>query len=125
MSVVLSDSEWNRSQLKPDELAEAAYLWEQNRLSASGAKQVVEAAMKSEKSAEALMKDLGLEQVSDTGAIEEWIDEVIAENPSVVEDYKSGKEKVIGFLVGQVMKKSQGSANPPVVQELMKAKLAL
>jgi aspartyl-tRNA(Asn)/glutamyl-tRNA(Gln) amidotransferase subunit B len=125
LSVVLSDPDWKNSQLKPDELAETAYLWEQNRLSSSGAKQLIEAAMKSEKSAEALMKELSLEQVSDTDSLGEWIDIVIKENPKVVEDYKSGKEKVVGFLVGQVMQKSKGSANPPIVQKMMKEKLSV
>jgi len=65
----------------------------------------------------------GLKTISDTGAIEKIIDEVIAANPKQVEQYKGGKTTVIGFLVGQVMKLSRGQANPASVNELLKAKL--
>ena len=66
----------------------------------------------------------GLKQISDTGALEKIVDEVIAANPKQVEQYKGGKTTVIGFLVGQVMKASRGQANPAAVNELLKAKLA-
>jgi aspartyl-tRNA(Asn)/glutamyl-tRNA(Gln) amidotransferase subunit B len=65
----------------------------------------------------------GLKQVTDTGAIEKIVDEVIAENPDNVASYKGGKDKLFGFFVGQVMKKSQGKANPDMVNELLKKKL--
>ena len=65
----------------------------------------------------------GLRQISDTGALEKIIDEVIAANSKQVEQYKSGKTTVIGYLVGQVMKVSKGQANPAAVNELLKAKL--
>jgi aspartyl-tRNA(Asn)/glutamyl-tRNA(Gln) amidotransferase subunit B len=64
-----------------------------------------------------------LKQVTDTGAIEAIVDEVIAENPDNVEKYRGGKDKLFGFFVGQVMKKSQGKANPAAVNELLKKKL--
>ena len=66
----------------------------------------------------------GLRQMTDTGAIEKIIDEVLANNVKSVEEYKSGKEKAFNALVGQVMKASKGKANPQQVQELMKSKLA-
>jgi len=66
----------------------------------------------------------GLQQMTDTGAIEKIIDEVLANNVKSVEEYKSGKEKAFNALVGQVMKASKGKANPQQVQELMKSKLA-
>jgi aspartyl-tRNA(Asn)/glutamyl-tRNA(Gln) amidotransferase subunit B len=62
--------------------------------------------------------------VSDEGAIAKIIDEVIAKNPAQVEQFKSGKEAVLGFLVGQVMKASGGKANPGKVNELLKNKLS-
>ena len=62
--------------------------------------------------------------MTDTGAIEKIIDEVLAGNAKSVEEYKSGKEKAFNALVGQVMKASKGKANPQQVQELLKAKLA-
>ena len=70
------------------------------------------------------MEEKGLKQVTDTGAIETIIDEVIAENPDNVEKYRAGKDKLFGFFVGQVMKKSQGKANPAMVNELLKEKLS-
>jgi aspartyl-tRNA(Asn)/glutamyl-tRNA(Gln) amidotransferase subunit B len=63
-------------------------------------------------------------QVSDTGAIEGFVNEVIDENGKVVEDYLGGKDSALQFLMGQVMKKSRGKANPPMVLDLLKQKLA-
>ncbi len=65
----------------------------------------------------------GLKQISDTGAIDKIIDEVLAANPKQVEQYKGGKTTVIGFLVGQIMKQTKGQANPGIVNDLLKAKL--
>ncbi len=70
-----------------------------------------------------IVEEKGLKQVTDTGAIEAIIDGVLAENPDNVQKYKDGKDKLFGFFVGQVMKKTQGKANPAVVNELLKAKL--
>ena len=70
-----------------------------------------------------IVEEQGLVQVSDSGAIEPIIDEIIAANPAQVEEYRSGKEKVFGFFVGQVMKASKGKANPALVNELLKKKL--
>ena len=65
----------------------------------------------------------GLKTISDSGAIEKIVDEVIAANPKQVEQYKGGKTTVIGFLVGQVMKASRGQANTATVNEILKSKL--
>ena len=65
----------------------------------------------------------GLKQVSDTGAIEAAIDEIIASNGDKVEEYRGGKDKLFGFFVGQTMKAMQGKANPQVVNELLKKAL--
>ena len=70
-----------------------------------------------------LAKELGLLQVSDTAALEKIVDQVIADNPKPVEEYRAGEEKVLGFLVGQVMKASKGQANPPMVNAILKKKL--
>ena len=99
-------------------------LQESGKISSSAAKEIVLQAMKTGKSAQELMESLGLEQKSDTGQITAWVEEVIAENPKVVEDIKAGKEKGIQFLMGQVMKKSRGSANPPIVMQILKEKLS-
>ena len=74
--------------------------------------------------AETIVEKKGLKQVTDTGAIEKIVDEVIAENQKQVADYKGGNEKIFGFFVGQVMKKSQGKANPAAVNDLLKKKLS-
>ena len=71
-----------------------------------------------------IMEREGLTQISDTGALEKIIDEVIAANPKQVEQYKSGKTAVMGFLVGQIMKASRGQANPAAVNELLKKRLS-
>ena len=69
------------------------------------------------------MREKGLEQVSDDKQLESWIAEIIQANPKVVGDFKSGKDSAAMFLVGQVMRKSQGKANPIKVKELMTQKL--
>jgi len=74
-------------------------------------------------SPEEIIEREGLKQISDTGALEKMIDDVIAASPKQVEQYKSGKTAVIGYLVGQVMKASKGQANPAAVNELLKVKL--
>ena len=73
---------------------------------------------------EEVIETLGLKQVSDDGAILEIIDAILAANTNKVEEYKSGKEKLFGFFVGQTMKASKGSANPAKVNELLKQRLA-
>ena len=70
-----------------------------------------------------IMDREGLRQISDTGALDKIIDEVLAGNPKQVEQYRGGKTTVIGFLVGQVMKASRGQANPGAVNEMLKKKL--
>ena len=65
----------------------------------------------------------GLKQITDTGEIEKLIDEVIAANPSQVAEYRGGKDKLIGFFVGNVMKASGGKANPAQLNQLLKEKL--
>jgi aspartyl-tRNA(Asn)/glutamyl-tRNA(Gln) amidotransferase subunit B len=87
------------------------------------AKTVFDEMWKSGKPADAIIEEQGLRQVTDTGAIESLIDEIIAANLGQVEEYRSGKEKVFGFFVGQVMKASKGKANPAAVNELLKKKL--
>ncbi len=95
-----------------------------NTISGKIAKDVFADMFASSKDAAAIVEEKGLKQVTDTGAIEAIIDEVIAENPDNVAAYKSGKDKLFGFFVGQVMKKSQGKANPAAVNDLLKQKLS-
>ena len=65
----------------------------------------------------------GLQQTSDTGAIEAEIDKVLADNPDKVEQYKGGKDRLFGFFVGQTMKAMKGQANPQIINDLLKQKL--
>jgi len=76
------------------------------------------------KEAADIVEEKGLKQVTDTGAIETIIDAVIEANPDNVAKYKGGKDKLFGFFVGQVMKETQGKANPKIVNELLKKKLS-
>ncbi|MDT0634958.1 Asp-tRNA(Asn)/Glu-tRNA(Gln) amidotransferase subunit GatB [Spectribacter hydrogenoxidans] len=95
-----------------------------NTISGKIAKDVFESLWKGEgRTADEIIEARGLKQITDTGAIEAFVDEVIANNPDQVEQYKAGKTKVVGFLVGQVMKASQGKANPKEVNKFMTAKL--
>jgi len=73
--------------------------------------------------ADAIIEAKGLKQITDTGAIEAIVDEVIANNPGQVQQFRDGKEKVLGFFVGQVMKASQGKANPAQVNQILRDKL--
>jgi len=70
-----------------------------------------------------IIESKGLKQITDSGAIESLIDEIIAANPGQYEQYRSGKDKLFGFFVGQVMKASKGKANPAEVNRLLKSKL--
>ncbi|MCQ2381155.1 MAG: Asp-tRNA(Asn)/Glu-tRNA(Gln) amidotransferase GatCAB subunit B, partial [Acidaminococcaceae bacterium] len=110
-------------QVTPENLGQLTNLIKDGVLSSKLAKKIFAEMLKDDKAPKQLVKDLGLEQVSDTGAIEKFVDEAITENPQSVADYKAGKERAIGFLVGQIMKKSKGKANPGMVQELLKKKL--
>ena len=71
-----------------------------------------------------IIESQGLKQISDDGEIEAIIESIISANPSQVESFKNGKEKLFGFFVGQVMKETQGKANPKVVNEILKKKLS-
>jgi aspartyl-tRNA(Asn)/glutamyl-tRNA(Gln) amidotransferase subunit B len=88
------------------------------------AKDVFEAMWSEGKQADEIIEARGLKQITDTGAIEKTIEEVMAANPKQLADYRSGKDKLFGFFVGQVMKATGGKANPAQVNELLKKKLA-
>jgi len=123
LSVILADPDWKKTEVTPGHVAGVLDLITTGQVSATGGKQILEEAMKTGEGVKDIVEKLGLSQVSDSGEIELWIDEVLEENAPTVAEYKAGKEKVIGFLVGQVMKKSGGSANPSMVQEMMREKL--
>ena len=95
-----------------------------NTISGKIAKDVFEAMWTEGKDADAIIESKGLKQITDTGAIEKAIDEVMAKNPGQLADYRSGKDKLFGFFVGQVMKATGGKANPAQLNDLLKKKLA-
>ena len=94
-----------------------------NTISGKIAKEVLEAMWAGEGNADAVIAKKGLKQITDSGAIEKVVDEIIAKNPKQLEQYRAGKEALFGFFVGQVMKATQGKANPAQVNELLKKKL--
>ena len=103
----------------PAQLAEIIAMQEANRISSSAAKQVFEEMRKTGKSPADLVKELGLEQVSDTAALQAIVDSVAAANQKSIDDYRGGKTNALGFLVGQCMKASKGKGNPALMKEML------
>ena len=95
-----------------------------NTISGKIAKEVFEAMWAGEGSADDIVEARGLKQITDSSAIEDVVDQIIAANPGQVAEYKAGKDKLIGFFVGQVMKETGGKANPGQVNAILKAKLS-
>lgn len=112
------------SPVSPAQLAQLLKRIADNTISNNAAKQVFEALWVGEGEVDAVIEAKGLKQVSDTGAIEAIIDEVLAQNQAMVEEFKAGKEKAFNALVGQAMKASKGKANPAQVNEMLKKKLS-
>lgn len=104
-------------------IAELLNLIQNDSISLKIAKTVYEFMLESGKTAPAIIDEKGLSQISDSSKIEPIIDEIIEKNPKQVEEYRGGKDKVIGFFVGLVMKETRGKANPAVVNQLLKEKL--
>jgi aspartyl-tRNA(Asn)/glutamyl-tRNA(Gln) amidotransferase subunit B len=96
---------------------------EDQTISGKIAKQVFEAMWAGEGSADAIIEARGLRQITDSGAIQAVIDQVLADNPGQLEQYRAGKHKLLGFFVGQVMKATRGQANPAEVNKLLKESL--
>jgi aspartyl-tRNA(Asn)/glutamyl-tRNA(Gln) amidotransferase subunit B len=111
------------SPVTPGNLGKLINLIDDGTISGKQAKDVLVEMFKTGKGAEAIVSERGLVQVSDTGEIDVLIDEVISANPEQVAGYRSGKEALLGFFVGQVIKASKGKANPKIVNERLRAKL--
>lgn len=109
--------------VSPENLASLLLLIENNTINGKIAKTVFREMIETGSAPDEIVEKNGLRQVSDTGEIEKIIDSVIASNPQSVEDFRSGKGKALGFLVGQVMKESKGKANPQIVNEILMNKL--
>ena len=115
--------ELSDSPVSADALAGLLSRIQDNTISGKIAKEVFEAMWAGEGEADEIIDKRGLKQISDSSALEKMVDEVIAANPAQVEEYRGGKEKLLGFFVGQVMKLSKGQANPGEVSKIMKQKL--
>jgi aspartyl-tRNA(Asn)/glutamyl-tRNA(Gln) amidotransferase subunit B len=113
----------SESPVTAKELGSLIQLIDEDKISGKQGKDVLVEMFKTGKGALAIVEEKGLVQVSDTGEIDSLIDEVIAANPDQVANYRAGKEALIGFFVGQVIKASKGKANPKIVNERLKSKL--
>lgn len=112
------------SLVKPASLAELVSIVEAGKISNNQAKEVFAEMFASGEAATPIIKAKGFEQVSDTGALEALCDEVISANPAKVEEFKAGNDKVVNWMTGQIMKSSGGKANPKVVGEILRGKMA-
>jgi len=111
------------SPVSPQQLGGLVDLISDGTISGRIAKDVFAEMMETSKDAAVIIEEKGLKQVSDSGAIEALIDQVLADNQDKVEEYRGGKDKLFGFFVGQTMKLSKGQANPAMVNDLLKSKL--
>ena len=113
----------DESPIKPEGLIALLKLIKEGTLSAKMAKTVFEEMYQSSKSATEIVAQKGLAQITDSSTIENLVDEILKINTGQVEQYKNGKEKVFGFLVGQIMKQSKGQADPALVNKLLKDRI--
>ena len=115
---------FERSPVTPDDVATLQKRLADGTISCKIAKDLLRSVFNREGSVDQLIESRGLKQIRDSGAIEQIVDEVLAKNAKQVEDYRAGKEKAFNSLVGQVMKATQGKANPAQVNEILKRKLS-
>lgn len=122
ISKILNDKELEPDDIPftPAQLAKMIALIDKGTISNSAAKKVLDAMFAQPDDPEKLVEKLGLAQVSDEGAIQQMVSDVLAQNPQSIADYKAGKDKALGFLVGQVMRISKGKANPQIINKLLK-----
>ena len=111
------------SPVSPENLGRMVDLINDNTISGRIAKDVFQFMAEEGKDPDTIIEEKGLKQVTDTSAIEKIIDEVMAANPDKVAEYRGGKDKLIGWFVGQTMRASQGKANPGMLNDLLKKKL--
>ena len=119
-----NDLEIKDSPIKPENLGKLVKLIEDNVISGKIAKDVLLEMFDTKKGPDQIIEEKGLKQITDTNQIENIVDEVTSENKKMVEQYLSGKDKLIGFFVGQAMKKSMGKANPKILNDILKEKLS-
>ena len=111
------------SPISADQLGRLVDLISKNVINGKTAKDVFAIMAETSKDAEIIVEENGLKQVTDTSAIEKIVDDILASNPDNVTAYKNGKNNLLGWFVGQVMKQSKGTANPSIVNQILKDKL--
>ena len=111
--------EIDESKVTAQNLAELITLIDKGTISSKIAKQVFEDMFETGENAKDIVEKKGLVQMSDEGAIKEIVQKVVDANPQSIIDYKAGKDRAIGFLVGQIMKETKGKANPQIVNKLL------
>jgi aspartyl-tRNA(Asn)/glutamyl-tRNA(Gln) amidotransferase subunit B len=109
--------------VKPVQLADLLKMVENGKISGKIAKSVFTEMYQTGRDPETIVKEKGLEVVSDTSQLTSIIDEILNDNPGQVAEYQAGRDKLLGYFVGQVMKKTKGQADPKAVNELLKEKL--
>lgn len=114
--------------MKPDQLAKMVEMIKSGTISSKQAKTVFEEMMASGKNPEEIAEEKGMKQISDAAMLKEIANDILTQNPSLVEDYRNGKTRAVGFIVGQIMKATKGQANPKMtnqlVTDLLKEKIA-
>jgi aspartyl-tRNA(Asn)/glutamyl-tRNA(Gln) amidotransferase subunit B len=113
----------SESPLAPEQLAELLRLIQQEKISSKIAKQIFPEVFARGLDPESYVEEKGYLQITDESRLQEVVREVVAENPDEVDSYKQGKKKLMSFFMGQVMKKTQGQANPKLVDQLLRSEL--
>jgi aspartyl-tRNA(Asn)/glutamyl-tRNA(Gln) amidotransferase subunit B len=114
----------NEFKVTPQKLVHIIQLLEQDKINNHAAKEIFLTIAQTDGDPESIVKEKGLEQVGSAQELEIIVKEIIAQNPQEVTQYKAGKDRLIGFFVGQAMQKTQGNGNPKILQELFKKYLA-
>jgi aspartyl-tRNA(Asn)/glutamyl-tRNA(Gln) amidotransferase subunit B len=120
---MLKEQDKGKIPVKSKYLADLIKLIEKGKISHSAGKEVFAQLAITEKTPEEIIKEKGLTQISETAEIEKIIQDVLSQNPDAVEDFKQGNTKVIGFLMGQIMKVSKGRANPNMARRLLEKRI--
>lgn len=119
------DMEIEALHIQPKDLADLILLVKDGKINNNTGKKVLKDMFDSGDSPEKIVKEQGLIQISDEGALEEIVEKILDANPQSIEDFKNGKDRAIGFLMGQIMKETKGKANPQMVNKMLLAKINL
>ena len=109
----------SNSKIKPEDLAQLIKLIDNNTISSKIAKTVFEEMFETGKEPKAIVEEKGLVQITDENALQEIVNRVVENNPQSIIDYKAGRDRAIGYLVGQIMKETKGKANPGIVNKML------